>query len=99
MPRSPSSWVSPRRQSRHTSVERSRAFATRSGWWPMTDIEDQLRAYTDAVTASQRPVALGEVVARPRRGGSRRIGIAIAVVLVLVCGIAAAVLRVNSDSE
>ncbi len=67
----------------------------------MTDIEQQLRAYAAAIDASQDPVALPEVTGqRPHHRGWRRIPVAIAVALVLVCGtVAAVVVRDSSGSQ
>lgn len=59
----------------------------------MTDIEEQLRAYSAAVAASQRPVEMHEAIARRHRRGPRLLGIAVAVVVVLVAGLVGAVLR------
>ncbi len=65
----------------------------------MTDIEDQLRAYAAAMTASQRPVELNEAIARRRRRGPRLVVVTIAVVVVLVAGVAGAVLRGEGGSK
>jgi len=65
----------------------------------MTDIEDQLRAYAAATTASQRPVEVNEAIARRRPRGPRLAVVTIAVVVVLVAGVAGAVLRGEGGSK
>ena len=67
-------------------ARRTRPLATPASRWrcrPMTEPEEQLRAYATATTRAQQPVAFGEVVARRHRGG-RAFAVAAALVAVIM---------------